>query len=82
MQNEPVCCGEPLTWLIAESTRGIRHTLQVGVGIPVRLWRCTLCEQITHDGWVPPTWVSAVAREAGRIERELNTDVRRAYSRN
>jgi len=78
---ELICCGEPLTWLIAESARAARvHALHVGVGIPVRLWRCVRCEQVTHEGWIPPTWISAVAREADRIGAELDADVERAYS--
>lgn len=76
-----VCCGEPLTWLVAESARGVKwHALTVGKGIPIRLWRCPRCERVTHEGWVPPTWISAVAREAERIRAELEAEVKLAYT--
>ena len=76
-----MCCGKPLSWLIAESVSGRRHALCAGKGIPVRLWRCTLCERLTCEGWVPPTWISAVAREAERIRGELEAEIERAYRR-
>lgn len=79
--EELVCCGEPLRWLIAESARGTRrHRLSVGRGIPIRLWRCARCERVTHEGWVPPTWINAVAREAEMINAELETAIERAYT--
>ena len=79
--DELMCCGEPLRWLVAESVRGSRHALGVGSGIPVRLWRCARCERVTREGWVPPTWISAVAREAEKIRVELETEIERAYRR-
>jgi hypothetical protein len=76
-----VCCGEPLHWLIAESARGravCRHS-EVGRGIPIALWRCAWCEQVTVESWVPPTWITAIADACGEIRRELEADLARAY---
>jgi hypothetical protein len=77
-----VCCEEQLHWKLAESTRGVRlhANLHFGAGIPVRLWRCRRCERVTHEGWIPPTWISAVAREADKIEAELDAAIARAYA--
>jgi hypothetical protein len=79
--DELVCCGERLEWLIADSPSGRRHARTVGKGIPVRLWRCRRCEQVTHEGWVPPTWINAVAREAAKIRAEIDAQIRLAYMR-
>jgi hypothetical protein len=75
------CCGEPLHWLIAESARGVEvaRRVEVNRGIPFRLWRCAWCEGVTYEGWVPPTWISAVARACEEIRRELEAELARAY---
>jgi hypothetical protein len=83
------CCDEPLTWKVAESVTGTQHALCIGVGIPVRLWRCTRCEQVTVEGWIPPlwmdcwipqAWIEVVTREIEQIVAELNADLTRAYT--
>lgn len=80
-QEAPRCCGEPLHWLIAESARGkeVARRVEVDSGIPFRIWRCAWCEHVTFEGWIPPTWITAIADACGEIRRELEADLARAY---
>lgn len=67
-------CGGTRT-LIAESWTGIDHASQRGLflnrGISVALYQCPACGSESNLGWEPPTWISAVARTAARIEQEM-----------
>ncbi len=62
--------------LVAESPLGVKTAsprgLTLGKGIPVRLWRCAICGRDEHEGWIPPTWIGAVAQRASEIEAELH----------
>ena len=80
-REAPKCCGEPLHWLVAESTRGkeVARRVEVNRGIPFRIWRCAWCEGVTYEGWIPPTWSTAIADACGDIRRELEADLARAY---
>ena len=80
-QEAPKCCREPLHWLVAESTRGkeVARRVEVNRGIPFRIWRCAWCEGVTYEGWIPPTWITAIADACGDIRRELEADLARAY---
>jgi hypothetical protein len=80
-QEAPKCCGEPLHWLIAESARGkeVARRVEVDRGIPFRIWRCAWCERVTYEGWIPPTWITAIADACGEIRRELEADLARAF---
>jgi hypothetical protein len=75
------CCGEPLHWLIAESARGVEvaRRAEANRGIPFGIWRCAWCEGVTYEGWIPPTWITAIADACGDIRRELEADLARAY---
>lgn len=81
IQEAPRCCGESLHWLVAESARGkeVARCVEVDRGIPFRLWRCAWCERVTYEGWIPPTWITAIADACGEIRRELEADLARAY---
>jgi hypothetical protein len=61
--------------IVAESPLGVRTASHrgpsLGRGIPVRLWRCPGCGCDAYEGWLPPTWISAVAQRAEEIGREL-----------
>ena len=80
-REAPKCCGEPLHWLIAESARGkeVARRVEVDKGIPFRIWRCAWCEGVTYEGWIPPTWITAIADACSEIRRELEADLARAY---
>jgi hypothetical protein len=80
-REAPKCCGEPLHWLIAESARGkeVARRVEVDRGIPFRIWRCAWCEGVTYEGWIPPTWITAIADACGEIRHELEADLARAY---
>lgn len=74
----PPCCGRPLE-LLGESASG-RRTARRAIldqGIPIARWRCPVCGRERHEGWVPATWVGAVARAAAEITAELEEDIRR-----
>jgi hypothetical protein len=79
--TELTCCGETLHWLVAESKRGVEVARRVeqNRGITFRVWRCASCERVTTEGWIPPTWISAVARASEQIRSELEADLARAY---
>jgi hypothetical protein len=79
MRQVGKCCGEPLHWLIAEAPSGCGLTLTVGSGIPVRLWRCAWCECVTVEGWVPPTWVNAIATLVHTLRVEIEERVMASY---
>ena len=66
-----VCCGEPMV-LEAESAYGrLLGETAINKGIPIARWRCQVCGSRVFEGWSPPTWISATARAAIRIEKEL-----------
>jgi hypothetical protein len=62
------CCGRARS-LVAEYAygRSIARETVVGRGIEIARWRCATCGSETYEGWVPPTWIGAVARAADRI---------------
>lgn len=80
--EELVCCGEPLHWLVAESARGkeVARCIVINRGITFRVWRCAWCEQTTTEGWIPPTWINAIARATSEISREVEAELARRYN--
>jgi hypothetical protein len=41
---------------------------------------CEVCNREQFKGWIPPTWINAVARTAEQIKRELY-EARREHDR-
>lgn len=84
LRDEPalVCHGRPMA-LLAESPTGRRvaRATAVGQGVPFACFRCAQCGRREQLGWIPPTWINAVARAAERIRRELNEALAAAEQR-
>jgi hypothetical protein len=68
------CCGEPLR-LMALSVRGVQvastGTVEWNRGIRFAVYTCAHCASESFEGWIPPTWVGAIARACGQIRAEL-----------
>jgi hypothetical protein len=76
-----VCCDAPLA-LIAESPYGasVARRVEWDKGIVFAVWRCTSCERVFRQGWIPGGWVSRIANYAcPRIWCELEESLRAAY---
>jgi hypothetical protein len=60
---------------VALSARGVEVASSGRVkwnrGIRFAVYRCTHCTREQYEGWIPPTWVGAIARACGQIRIEL-----------
>jgi hypothetical protein len=54
----------------AVSRTGLPHINARDRGTPIVSARCTSCGATSYLGWIPPTWISAIARKIEKIERE------------
>jgi hypothetical protein len=79
LQDELVCHGRPMA-LVAESAKGRRvaQALVLDSGVTLAVWRCRECRAERREGWLPPTWISAVARAAEEIRREIEAGLQAA----
>ena len=77
----PNCHNQPMK-LIAESPSGraTAYKVALGRGIQIAIYRCGVCGREEFEGWLPPTWISAIARLSVTIKRELE-EARREHDR-
>jgi hypothetical protein len=54
------------------SSRGLRRANAINRGVRVLSLCWPACEAESYLGWVPPTWINAVAREVDAIRQELS----------